>query len=596
MSSFFTKPASERKRKREDRSLAPAPKKRISSSSTTRPSTKSRKERDDSVSDAESEVSNVSAGDNGNESDTSSIENETAAEKRLRLAEQYLENIKEEVANVGFDAADIDEELLEERRGLVDARLKEDVAEGKGKVYRRIAGDYDFENAQHTKARKEFKSLTGVATSADGKWAYTVSKDMMIVKWELPNNTIHKEEINGINGAAKSKRQPFVLRKPIQRHFVRGQRSRDKDHKYQGHTNAILCAACSPDGKYLATGGKDHRLVIWDTATMHPLKCFTHHRGAVNSLAFRRGTNQLFSASSDRSVKVWSLDELAYIETLFGHQDEVIDVGALAEEKCVTVGARDRTARLWKVVEEQQLLFRGVGVRDSKKGKHKSRMNGSAFEEMEIDEPKSYAENTIDRVALLSHDMFVTGSSNGSLSLWQIQKKKPIFVLPLAHGVEPKLTPGEVSAEIDESMQKVEAEPQPRYITAMRAIPYSDLLLTGSWDGWIRCWRVTEGERGGKGMKIEAVGVIGKVDLNVPVIGEQTGPISGIINDLSVFERGDRGKDGMCVVAAVGPEHRLGRWTKQTGGKPAIWVFDISRTSPVEAETNGVDSEDDGEK
>ena len=33
-------------------------------------------------------------------------------------------------------------------------------------------------------------------------------------------------------------------------------------------------------------------------------------------LAFRKGTNQLFSASMDRSVKVWNLDEMTYIETL----------------------------------------------------------------------------------------------------------------------------------------------------------------------------------------------------------------------------------------------------------------------------------------
>ena len=48
----------------------------------------------------------------------------------------------------------------------------------------------------------------------------------------------------------------------------------------------------------------------------------------------------------------FSLDELAYVETLFGHQDEIVDIDALAQERCVSVGARDRTARLWKVVEE----------------------------------------------------------------------------------------------------------------------------------------------------------------------------------------------------------------------------------------------------
>ena len=47
-------------------------------------------------------------------------EDETGAERRLRLAEQYLENIKEEVDEIGFDAEEIDRDLIAER-------LQEDV-------------------------------------------------------------------------------------------------------------------------------------------------------------------------------------------------------------------------------------------------------------------------------------------------------------------------------------------------------------------------------------------------------------------------------------------------------------------------------------
>jgi ribosomal RNA-processing protein 9 len=56
-----------------------------------------------------------------------------------------------------------------------------------------------------------------------------------------------------------------------------------------------------------------------------------------------------------------------------------------------------------------------------------------------------------------------------------------------------------------------------------------------------------------------------------------------VVNDISVFERGDRGKDGACVVVALGKEHRLGRW-KEVKGKNGGVVFEIPRVQKM----NGV--------
>ena len=308
---------------------------------------------------------------------------------------------------------------------------------------------------------------------------------------------------------------------------------------------------------------------------------FTQHRDAVTSLAFRHGTNQLYSSSKDRTIKSWSLNELAYIETLFGHQDEVVDVAALAQERCLSVGARDRTARLWKVVEETQLVFRGGGGGERKS--HPKQLKDGNF-------TQTYTEGSIDRVAMIDDGTFVTGSDNGSLSLWAVHKKKPVFTLSLAHGLDPALRPDEAYAEENPGL-KVPSSPQPRWITALATVPYSDLIISGSWDGWVRIWKVTEDKR-----RIEAVAIVGKVQdpdmkgspvakvedtiqvLNYNGTEKENGDeqlIKGVINDISVFERGDRGKTGLCIVAAVGNEHRMGRW-KKVKGKNGVVVFEVS--------------------
>ena len=413
-------------------------------------------------------------------------------------------------------------------------------------------------------------------------FAYTVHKDLSLIKWELPAPP----------SPLPSDRKPpqksprLVRRRPTKLATVRGDKSKAGDPNYHHHTAPILCVAASETGKYVATGGADKRLIIWSTDTLKPLRVFTQHRDSVTSMAFRRGTNQLYSCSADRTVKIW--DELAYVETLFGHQDQVVDIASLALERCVSVGARDRTARLWKVVEQTQLVFRGGGTSEKRRPRNKDGEIAGLS--------KTFGEGSIDRVALIDEETFVTGSDNGSISLWTLHKKKPIFTIPLAHGLDPPMKPEEASAEAEPEIRAV-PERQPRWITALATIPYSNIVLSGSWDGRVRVWRVSEDKK-----RLESMGVIGNdrgdndddgdekmADAEVQG-GREQESAWGIINDLSVFERGDRVKDGLCVVAAMGTEHRLGRWKKVCGSNRPV-VFEVPR---IAKSTEADADEDDG--
>ncbi|KAI8965658.1 WD40 repeat-like protein [Daldinia sp. FL1419] len=578
MSSFFTAPGALKKRKR-----APAtdgPKKRVATTKSSKtpskpaPAPRKRVERDESISGSDSESDEVVAGPDAPGSDSESEnEGETAAEKRLRLAERYLENVRQEVDETGFNAEDID-------RDIIATRLQEDVAETKGKVYRKIALELAVDKASHTLFRCNTLTTTSIAICAP--YVYTVSKDQCLVKWKLQDLPAYQFPQTTKKKPKKPPAPP--RRQPVKVALRKGNRSKANDKNYHGHVADILCVAASQDGKFVVTGGADKRLIVYEAKSLKPLRVFTHHRDAVTGLAFRRGTNQLYSASKDRTVKVWSLDELAYIETLFGHQDEVVDIDALAQERCVSVGARDRTARLWKVVEETQLVFRGGSIDKKQKP--------------EID-PRSLAqEGSMDRVAMIDDELFVTGSDNGSLALWSIQKKKPLFILTQAHGLERPLKPTEASAE-ENPTPKVIPPPQPRWITALRTLPYSDLILSGSWDGYVRVWRLSEDKR-----KIEPVGILGNPSsADIPedaepktngVNGAEDGPwlVKGVVNDIALFERGERAKDGLCIVVGVGKDHRLGVWKKIKGGKNGAVVFEVPRTK--EGLENGVADEGKG--
>lgn len=610
MSSFFTVPGAHKKRKQTGASEPP--KKRINASKTgSKPSGRApaksapsaskskRPERDESISgsdseDYDSDASNPEHEGSDNGSDDTDNEGETAAERRLRLAERYLANVRKEVEvddEYGFDAEEIDRDMIAER-------LIEDAAETKGKVYRHLAKSLEFEKASHTMFRWNTENVTSVSLCSP--YAYTTSKDGYLVKWKLQD--LPKDQYTQTTNKKPKKPPAPPRRRPERIASVRSEPGKVKDRAFQGHTSGILVVAASQDGKFVVTGGADKRLVVHDAETLRPLRAFTHHRDAVTGLAFRRGTNQLYSCSRDRTVKVWSLDELAYIETLFGHQDDVVDIDALAQERCVSVGARDRTARLWKVVEETQLVFRGGGGDGSSK-KKKKQGEAPAPDADGLDSESLAHEGCMDRVAMIDDELFVTGSDNGAIALWSIQKKKPLFVLPRAHGVDPRLLPSEVSAE-EHPDPKVVPAPQPRWITALKTIPYSDVILSGSWDGCVRVWKLSEDKR-----KIEPVCVLGvpssshgpededeeKVNGDHGKEEKATGSdgvlIKGVVNDIAMFERGDRGKDGLCVVAAIGKEHRLGRWKVVKGGRNGAMVFEVPRAP--KATTNGAEASDD---
>jgi ribosomal RNA-processing protein 9 len=593
MSSFFTLPASQRKRKRTDDRSGKAPKRRgierttaSSEKGERRPQRPRDQERDESISGSGSEVEVEP--ETPEESEASSEEDENATERRVRLAQRYLSNLKEEVEETGFDAQDLDDDL-------VAKRLKEDVDEAKGRQFRLVAESLDFARATHCSFRADTLATTAVAVRQP--YAYTVSKDKTLVKWKLqpPKSPT---QTNGTNGRKPGPRK----KRPQQMAFVKGVKIRASASQQHGHNGPILAVAASPDGRFVATGGADKKLIIWSAEDLTPLKTFTTHRDKVLGLAFAPSTSsqpglgaQLFSASADRSIKTYSLaseESLAYVETLFGHQDHVLDVSAMSVDQCVSVGARDRSARLWKVVDETQLKFLG---------------DSSAKD--------TYQSGSLDCVAALPPQHFVTGSDSGAISLWSIHRKKASFTVQTAHGVDEPLPLEDVTSEADPKnvadLKRLDKRrPIPRAITALVALPGTDVVLSGSWDGWVRVWKVSDDKRSlislgklGDGFKAHDEGaqepdnIIMKGDSTIQehtgtpeaheVAGVPTGQIRGFINSLAVFERRKELVDafggkkegetqGICIVVGTGKESRLGNWMKAPRGRNGVIVFEVS--------------------
>ncbi|XP_078048603.1 U3 small nuclear riboprotein factor 55K [Augochlora pura] len=332
-------------------------------------------------------------------------EQETAQEKRVRLAKKYLEQIEEE-----------ERDRAEFEQGAVTKRLHEEYLEEKGRLRKTVASNYVSHDEPIVLKCKDHKSsITCICLSSNGKFLYSGSKDGSLVKWSLKERTKLKS--------------------------MRGKRKNQKEGmKY------VQCMAISTDSKFLVVGDngcKDIKVLCADT--LNHIKNLQGHRGSVTGLIFRKDTHTLYSASEDRSVKVWNLDDMAYVESLFGHQSGIMAIDALARERAITGGGFDGTIRIWKIVEESQLIFNGPG-------------------------------GSIDGVKLINEENFLSCGDDGQLSVWGCLKKKPLCVVQNAHGRD-------------------ELNNQPMWISSIATLLNTDLVASGSRDGSIKLWQCSDSFR-----------------------------------------------------------------------------------------------------
>ena len=155
----------------------------------------------------------------------------------------------------------------------------------------------------------------------------------------------------------------------------------------------------------------------------------------------------LYSGSEDRCIRRYDLNAMTYVETLYGHQSPIVGMDCANKNRPVSIG-RDRTVRVWKVEEDSHLVFRPGGD------------VGSA-----------------ECVSAIQDGWFITGHDDGRLALWREEKKRPVGdVVVAAHGYH-EGGAGGVGVT--------------RSVMCCNALGLSDVLATGSNDGYLRLWRVS---------------------------------------------------------------------------------------------------------
>jgi WD40 repeat protein len=92
-----------------------------------------------------------------------------------------------------------------------------------------------------------------------------------------------------------------------------------------GH-NHVTRIRFSPDGRYLASGGEEGDIHLWDALTMRLNGVLAGHTSEVVSLAFSPDSRRLASGGMDKCVRVWDVDSHECLLTLREHDHWVTGV------------------------------------------------------------------------------------------------------------------------------------------------------------------------------------------------------------------------------------------------------------------------------
>ncbi|KAK0077737.1 hypothetical protein PV325_003511 [Microctonus aethiopoides] len=242
-------------------------------------------------------------------------------------------------------------------------------------------------------------SVTSVAWNERGNLVAVGTHVGYIQVWDVAVNKQvaklqgHSARVGALawNGEVLSSgsRDRLILQRDVRTPCVVGER------RLGAHRQEVCGLKWSPDNQYLASGGNDNRLYVWNLHSTSPVQTYTEHLAAVKAiawsphhhgllasgggtadrcirfwntltgqpmqcvdtgsqvcnLAWSKHSSELVSTHgySQNQILVWKYPSLTQVAKLTGHSYRVLYLAMSPDGEAIVTGAGDETLRFWNV-------------------------------------------------------------------------------------------------------------------------------------------------------------------------------------------------------------------------------------------------------